>query len=170
MTPRQTFPGRSSTKDRVNLPDARIGVLAFRTKGMDITDTPAAAPHFAVGGSWLEALASSDFDRLGTVLDDKASLAALLPRGFREWRGAAEIAAVFEGWFGDIEQCELIDASLGQVGSRLQMRWQLRLRGARLGDHPRVVEQYAYADTGSSGRIQNMVLLCSGFCTEHFSG
>jgi ketosteroid isomerase-like protein len=134
---------------------------------MDITDTTPSTPQFAVAGSWLEALAASDFGRLGTVLDDDASLSALLPSGFKEWHGAAEIAALFEGWFGDVEEFELIDASLGQVGPRLQMRWQLRLRGARLGNQAKVVEQYAYADAASSGRIQKMVLLCSGFCNEH---
>jgi hypothetical protein len=130
------------------------------------------APEFAIGGAWLEALAASavlaaeGFARLTTVLDDGASLFALLPGGFREYHGASDIAAAFEGWFGDVEHCELLDASLGHVGSRLQMRWQLRLRGERLGNHARVVEQYAYADTGSTGRIQNMALICSGFCPE----
>ncbi len=137
---------------------------------MDMTETPPSAPHFAVAGSLLEALAAGNFEGVAAVLDDDASLAALLPRGFRQWRGATEIAAVFEGWFGDVEQCELIDASLGQIGSRLQLRWQLRLRGTRLGNKTLIVEQHAYCDTGSTGRIQNMALLCSGFCTEHFDG
>jgi hypothetical protein len=137
---------------------------------MDVRETPPTAPGLAVAGSLLEALAASNFNGLWAVLDDGASLAALLPRGFRKWRGATEIAGVFEGWFGDVEQCELIDASLGQVGSRLQMRWQLRLRAPGLGNHPHVVEQYAYADTGPAGRIQNMALLCSGFYAEHVDG
>jgi ketosteroid isomerase-like protein len=135
---------------------------------MDTTEKMTSTVEFAVAGSWLEALAVSDFTRLTTVLDKDAAFSALLPRGFREWRGAANIAAVFEGWFGDVEQCELIDASVGQVGSRLQMRWQLRLRGPRLGPSACVVEQYAYADTASTGRIQSMRLLCSGFCPEPF--
>lgn len=134
---------------------------------MDITETPTSAPGFAVAGSFLEALAASDFDRLAAVLDDNARLSALLPRGYTEWQGAAEIAAAFEGWFGDVEDYELIDASVGQVGSRLQLRWQLRLRGTRLGNQARVVEQYAYVDTASSGRIQTMALLCSGLLEEH---
>jgi hypothetical protein len=136
---------------------------------MTTAAVPPSAPQFAVAGSLLEALAASDFARLTTVLDDDASLTALLPGGFREWRGAVEIAAVFEGWFGNVEECALVDASLGQVGARLQMRWQLRLRGERLGNNTCLVEQYAYADTASSGRIQRMALLCSGFCKEPFN-
>jgi hypothetical protein len=138
-------------------------------EGMGITDTSPSTPQFAVAGSLLEALAASDFHRLEDVLDADASLSALLPGGFSQWHGAAEIAGVFEGWFGDVDECDLIDASMGQFGHRLQMRWQLRLRGGRFGKHARVVEQYAYADTASSGLIGNMALLCSGFCKEHFN-
>jgi hypothetical protein len=137
---------------------------------MDITQTQPVAPQFAVAGSLLEALVASDFDRLAALLDSDASLSALLPGGFTEWHGPAAIAGAFEGWFGDVEASELIDASLGQVGRRLQLRWQLRLRGARFGNQARVVEQYAYADTGSNGRIQRLALLCSGFCKEHPDG
>jgi hypothetical protein len=134
---------------------------------MNTTYESASAPHFAVAGLVLEALASHDFERLATALDDDASLAALLPRGFREWQGAAEICAVFDRWFGNVEKCELADAAVGQVGPLLQLRWRMRLQGVRLGDRPMVVEQHAYATTGPNGRIQRMSLLCSGFWNEH---
>jgi hypothetical protein len=137
--------------------------------GMKTAENPTPAPEFAAAGSFLEALAAADFPGLKTVFDEDATLSALLPRGFKQWRGAAEIAATFERWFGDAEACELVDGSLGQVGSRLQLRWQLRLRAERLGGR-RFVEQYAYADTLSTGRIHNMALLCSGFCDEHLDG
>jgi hypothetical protein len=144
----------------------RAQVCRPYNEGMDITETPPAARQLAVAGTLLEALAVGDFDQLATVFDDGAVLAALLPGGFREWHTAAEIASVFEGWFGDVETSELIGASLGHVGRRLQLRWQLRLRGARFGNQARVVEQYAYADTAPSGRIQRLALLCSGFLRE----
>jgi hypothetical protein len=131
-------------------------------------ETPASAPHFAVAGSLLEALAVGDFGRVAAVFEDDATLSALLPGGFRQWHGPAAIAAAFERWFGDVEDRELIDASLGQVSARLQMRWQMRVRAVRFGSHSRVVEQYAYADTGATERLQNVALLCSGFCREHF--
>lgn len=135
--------------------------------GMNTTDTSPSAPQFAVAGSFLEALAANDFHRLAATLDDDASLSALLPRGFREWHGAGEISAVFEQWFGDVEEFEVADASVGQVGSRLQLRWRVRLRGARLGGEAMVVEQHVYADTAATGRIRSMSLLCSGYCREH---
>ena len=45
--------------------------------------------------------------------------------------------------------------------------WRLHVRGGRLGQEDFVVEQHAYADAGPTGRIQSLVLVCSGFCKEH---
>ena len=135
---------------------------------MDTAEKMATAPEFAAAASLLKALAEGDFARIATVVDDDATLSALLPGGFRQWQGGAEIAATFERWFGNAEQCDLIGASLGQLGHRLHMQWSLRVRAERLGPHPRVVEQYAYADIAPTGRIQSMSLLCSGFCAEQF--
>jgi SnoaL-like protein len=135
---------------------------------MDTTDASPSAPQFAVAGLLLEAFAAHDFDRLATALDDHASLSALLPRGFDEWNGAAGIRSAFEQWFGDVDEFEVADASVGQVGSRLQLRWRVRVRGGpRFGDEAMVVEQYLYADTAPNGRVRHMSLLCSGFCPEH---
>ncbi len=131
------------------------------------TTTSPSGPQFAVAGSFLEALAAHDFDRLAAALDDAASLSALLPRGFREWHGPGEIRAVFELWFGGLSEFEVVDASVGQVGSRLQLRWRVQVRGGRFGDDAMVVEQHVYADAAPSGRIQRMSLLCSGFCKLH---
>jgi hypothetical protein len=132
--------------------------------------TPDSAPHFAVAGLFLEMLAAGDFGRLAGALDPDATMAALLPKGFREWHGAGEICAVFAGWFGDVDDYEVVDASVGQVGNRLQLRWRVRVRGPRLGEGARLVEQQVYAETGPSGRISGMRMLCSGYCPEHVDG
>ncbi len=133
--------------------------------GMDTTASPS-APQFAVAGSFLEALASRDFDGLVATLDTDASLSALLPRGFCEWNGASEIRGAFTQWFGDLDEFEVADASVGQVGARLQLRWRVHARGGRFGDTAMVVEQQVYADTAPNGRLRSMALLCSGFCTQ----
>ena len=65
---------------------------------------PTAGPGFAVAGRFLEALAARDFDRLTGTLTGDAALAALLPRGFDEWQGSAEIRGAFVRWFGDAER------------------------------------------------------------------
>jgi hypothetical protein len=135
-----------------------------------LVTVPDTGPRFAVAGLFLEMLAAGDFGRLAATLDADATLAALLPKGFREWHGAAEICAVFDGWFGDVDAFEVVDASVGQVGSALQLRWRVRVCGPRLGEGSRLVEQQVYAETGPSGRIHGMRMLCSGFCSEHFDG
>jgi hypothetical protein len=132
----------------------------------DTAEKTPSPTEFGVAASLLEALADGDFARIASVVSDGATLSALLPGGFRQWQGAAEIAATFDRWFGNAEQCDLIDGSIGQLGPRLRMHWRLRVRAERLGPHPRIVEQHAYADTASTGRIQSMSLLCSGFCDE----
>ena len=137
--------------------------------GVDSTaaPTPEPAPNFAVGGHLLETLASGDFAGLGALLEPGATMSALLPRGFDEWRGREEICAAFERWFGDVDAFEVVDASVGQVGARLQLRWRVRVCGARFGAGARLVEQHVYADTGPTGRIGALRLLCSGYCGEH---
>ena len=133
-----------------------------------IANASSSAPQFAVAGLVLEALATRDFDRLDAALDGNAVLCALLPGGYSEWRGAADITAAFERWFGDVDEIEVVDASVDQVGSRLQLRWRVRLRAPRFCDEARLVEQHVYADTTATGRIRSMSLLCSGFCKELF--
>ena len=132
---------------------------------MDETLTTPLAPGFAVAGSFLEALAGRDFDRLGRALDPAATMSALLPRGFDTWDGPDAIVAAFERWFGDVDAFEVLDAAVGQVGGRLQLRWRVRVEGGpRFPDGARVLEQNVFADTAANGRIVFLALLCSGFC------
>ena len=123
-------------------------------------------PQFALAGSFLEGLAVQDFARLGDALTADARLRALLPRGLREWAGAEVIAAQFASWFGGTEDFELVEATVGEIGGRLRLHWRLRLRAERLGTGWFTVEQQAYADTGDSGRIARLDLLCTGYRPE----
>ena len=122
-----------------------------------------AVPQFAVAGVFLESLAAQDFAGLGGALAADARLRALLPSGLREWTGAEVIAGVFTRWFGDTEDFELAEASVGEVGDRLHLRWRLRLRAKRLGSGWFTVEQQAYADTDDGGHITRLDLLCTGY-------
>ena len=127
---------------------------------------PAAVPQFALAGAFLAGLAAQDFAALGGALTAGACLRALLPSGLREWTGAEAIARVFACWFGDTGNFELIEATIGEVGSRLLLRWRLRLRAGRLGRGWFTVEQLAYADTDEGGRIARLDLLCTGYLPE----
>ena len=127
-------------------------------------------PRFSVAGAFLEGLATRDFERLGSALCDEVHLRALLPPGLFEWDGPDDVKAAFVRWFGDAQQFELVDAVVGEVGSRLHLRWRVRLQAERLGERWFVVEQQAYADTDASDRIQHLSLLCSGYCPERTNG
>ena len=123
-------------------------------------------PQFALAGSFLEGLAAQDFAGLGAALGAAARLRALLPSGLREWAGAEAIAGRFARWFGDTEDFELVEATVGEVGGRLHLHWRLRLRAERLGAGWFIVEQQAYADTADGGRIARLDLLCTGYLPE----
>src|ERR1700722_1152005 len=106
-----------------------------------------AVPQFALAGAFLEGLIAQDFSLLGGALAADARLRALVPSGPREWAGAEAITDRFARWFGDTEDFELIEATVGEVGGRLHLQWRLRLRAERLGSGWFTVEQQVYADT-----------------------
>ena len=118
-------------------------------------------------GRFLEHLSTRNFDGLATTLEPDAHLSALLPHGLAEWQGREAVADAFTMFFGDMEEYTVVEATCGQVGNRLQMRWRIHVRADRLGPDDHVVEQQCYADAGPTGCIQFMALVCSGFCKEH---
>ncbi len=132
-------------------------------------DPAAAVPQFAPANAFLAGLAAQDFTRLGGALSADARLRALLPRRVMERTGAEEVAAAFAHWFGDTEGFDLVEASVGEIGGRLHLRWRLRLQAARLGAGWFTVEQQAYADT-DDGRIARLDLLCTGYRPGGTSG
>jgi hypothetical protein len=124
----------------------------------------------ATAAAFLQGLADQDFAQLGGALAADARLRALLPKGLREWTGGEAIAGQFTRWFGDTEDFELVEAALGDVGRRLQLRWRLRLRAERLGAGWFTVEQQAYADAGEDGRLARIDLVCTGYRPEADDG
>jgi hypothetical protein len=127
-------------------------------------------PEPAPAGSFVEGLVAQDFAELGGALAADACLRALLPSGLREWAGAEAIARVFARWFGDTEDFEPVEATVGEVGGRLYLYWRLRLRAERLGPGWFTVEQQAYADTDEGGQIARLDLLCTGYLPEGQDG
>jgi hypothetical protein len=112
----------------------------------------------------LDALAARDLGGVAAAFEPDATLQALLPRGYDEWQGTADIFLAFDRWFGDVESLEVVDASVRRTGDLLQLRWRLRVQGGpRFGARVMVVEQQACAQRGASGRIGRMSLLCTGF-------
>jgi hypothetical protein len=122
--------------------------------------------RWSIGGVFLEALAERDYRRMATTLGSVVRFRAMLPSGPMDRQGPDEVSRAFSSWFGDAEDFELIDATVGEVGGRLHLAWRLRVRPAPfgIGDGWHVIEQQAYADTGDS--IESLDLLCSGFRRE----
>ncbi len=134
----------------------------------EVTATRTTQPaQSASGDIFLEALTAQDFPALGLALEPDAVMVGLLPGGLRDWRGPDAICAAFEGWFGDVDTFEVVDATVGHIGPRLRLTWRLRVCDTGTGRRPMVVEQLAYADNGASGRIKRISLLCSGYLREH---
>jgi hypothetical protein len=132
-----------------------------------MSTTPDSVVHpsarWSVGGVFLEALATRDYQQMASTLSDDVRLRAMLPPGPQDWNGADQVAAVFTSWFGTAEDFELIDATVGEVSGRLHLSWRLRVRPAPfgIGDGWHIIEQHAYADAAET--IDTLDLLCSGF-------
>jgi len=133
---------------------------------MSTTQDPHTVARWSVGGVFLEALANRNFEALATTLAPDVRFRAMLPPGPMNWEGAATVRDVFGSWFGQSDEFELIDATVGEVGGRLHLSWRLRVRPAPfdIGDGWHVIEQQAYADAGDA--IESLDLLCSGFHPE----
>jgi len=132
------------------------------------TREPKTMARWSVGGSFLEALAIRDYDRMVTTLGPDIRLRALLPPGPRQWQGAQQVADAFRSWFGGADDFALIDATVGEVGGRLHLSWRIRVRPAPfgIGEGWHVIEQHGYAD--ATDTFQTLDLLCSGFhADEH---
>lgn len=139
---------------------------------MSTTGDPVVQPsaRWSVGGVFLEALATRDHRQMASTLSSGVRFRAMLPPGPRDRSGPEEVAGVFTSWFGDAEDFEVVDASVGEVGGRLHLSWRLRVRPAPFGtgDGSHVIEQQAYADANET--IETLDLLCSGFRADRITG
>ena len=122
--------------------------------------------RWSIGGIFLEALATRDYERMATTLGANIRFRALLPPGPMQWQGPPQVAEAFRSWFGGADDFELIDAAVGEIGGRLHLSWRIRVRPAPfgIGEGWHVIEQHGYADATDS--IETLDLLCSGFHTE----
>jgi hypothetical protein len=117
---------------------------------------------WTIGGMFLDALARREFAAMAQCLAPDVRFRALLPTGPVEANAAAQTMDRFRNWFDTAEDLEVVDASIGQLGPRLYLRWRLRLTAADGGCL--VIEQHVFATTAE--RIESLDLLCSGFHCE----
>jgi ketosteroid isomerase-like protein len=119
----------------------------------------------STGTLFLELLARRDFPGMARCLAPDVRLRALLPPRDVDVTGPDAVLAEFRRWFGnDAEALEMVDATVGEVGPRLYLRWRIRLSSEDGAGASRVVEQHAYATVGD--QIESLNLLCSGFVAD----
>ncbi len=121
----------------------------------DVRDSARNAADRLVG-----AIAARDYARLFGVLARDARLRYLIPSGPGLVAGAADVAAKFFEWFGDVVELDMQEALIERISDRTSVRYRFLLREGR---HPEVVEQQAYLDVDPEGQITAIDLLCSGF-------
>jgi hypothetical protein len=125
------------------------------------TLTPAPPQAWSVAGAFLDGLSTRDFDLMTTCLAADVRFRCMLPRGPVEVSGADEAIALFRRWFGGDDAFEVLDASVGQIGPRIYLRWRIRMHPAGDPFDERIVEQHLF--TTGNEVIRTLDLLCSGF-------
>jgi hypothetical protein len=97
-----------------------------------------------VTGVLLDALTQRDFDAMQRLFADNVRFRGLTPPGEFELHTAEEAAAKFRSWFGGEDEFEILDASLGQVGSRLYARWRARMAPPGQQAESRIAERHVF--------------------------
>jgi hypothetical protein len=136
------------------------------TTGLEDTEkvTVSADGHSmtTAGEAFARAFAAKDATALRTVLSDAIDFQGLTPgRLFQASTGAAVAAEIILGtWLARAHVDELCSVTAGQVAGREHVAYRIRVH--RDGDEY-LIEQQAYFDTGTDGRIHWMRVLCSGY-------
>jgi|SRR5947209_19360405 len=133
----------------------------MHTAERPITEAVPSGPRWAVGGRFVDALGQRDFDGMARCLDRSVQFRGLLPSGPFDVVGPEAAMVRFRQWFGGPDLCEMIDATVGEVGSKLYLRWRVAMTPASSGAPVRVAEQHLFATIDQ--RIVGLDLLCSGF-------
>ncbi len=131
------------------------GLPAIRPVGDAGRDSAHDAAERLVG-----AIAARDYTRLFGVVAHDARLRYMIPSGPGQVAGAADVAAKYFEWFGDVDALEVQEVLVQRVSDRTSARYRFLLRE---GGAWEVVEQQAYLDVDADGRIAAIDLLCSGF-------
>jgi hypothetical protein len=101
---------------------------------------------------------------MAACLDRDVRLRALHPDGPVEIVGREQVVEVFRHWFGGPGKIAMLDTTIGEVGSRLYLRW--RVGSARpAGAVPNwLVEHHVFACVAAG--ISTLDLLSSGFVAQ----
>lgn len=106
------------------------------------------------------AIAARDYGELLGVLARDARLRYMIPSGPGHVAGAADVAAKYFEWFGDVVALDIQEVLVERISDRMSARYRFLVREPEAWE---VVEQQAYLDLDGEGRIVAIDLLCSGF-------
>jgi len=127
-----------------------------------MTELTHTATESSVGELLVEALAARDFTGMSDCFEPAATMRALLPPGLVECQGATQIVENIRSWFGQAEELEVLDHTIGEVAGRIHVSWRLRLHPTPWGDDAwHILEQQTFLEGGE--HIDSIDLLCSGF-------
>jgi SnoaL-like domain len=129
-----------------------------------VADPAPPVGRWSVGGLLIEALASQDFVAIADCLDRDVRLRTLHPDGPVETVGREQVVGMFRRWFGGPGRIAVLDATIGEVGPRLYLRWRIGSAGAAPAVPGQLVEQHVFASI--AGRISALDLLSSGFVAQ----
>jgi tRNA 2-thiouridine synthesizing protein A len=118
-----------------------------------------AAVATRVGGAFVRAIVSHDFDALEALLAPDVRFRALTPRAVRLAATASGARDWIEGWFGETDGNELIESRVEMVADRLHLAYRIRLREDGTWH---LVEQQLFGSLDGSC-LTDVALVCSGF-------
>lgn len=113
----------------------------------------------------LRAIVGRDDPELRSLFSDDVWLRAMLVRQTIEAHGHDAVVDVFEGWFGNAHEVQVLHASTHVVGTRHRLTYRLRLRPGWAPDVWHVIEQTGYARV-EGGHVRRVDIVCTGFVPE----
>lgn len=123
-------------------------------------------PRWSVGGLFIDALRRRDFAAMAECLDPEVRFRGLVPPGPFEVVGPDAVMTLFRTWFEGPDELHLVDATIGEIGLKLYLRWRVTMTSAV--EASRYVEQHVFATIDE--RIVGLDLLCSGFAPSPQTG
>ena len=114
-----------------------------------------------LGERFAAALAAKDTDTLTSLMSPQVDFRGMTPGRFWEAASPAEVVEVLYQWFesGDVIE-ELVATATSTVVDRACVDYRFHVRNA---DGRYAVEQRAYYDADTSGRIGLIRVMCSGY-------
>jgi TusA-related sulfurtransferase len=117
-------------------------------------------PGLEAGERLVAAVAGGNYGRIFDVLTRDVRFRYLIPPGPGQVAGAADVAAKYFEWFGDVDGLEVQETLAERVSDRVSVRYRFLFR---TGADWKLAEQQAYLAVDSDGRIVAIDLVCSGF-------